>query len=470
MPELDLLDHCYPASFVSNNDKISTRLRVLSNDTLLDSVHRFCVSVSRGQRTKAGLIKLIMDDFGRQTKELLRLSTEDLYKLIISPPPHCPRLQLPLVCQFVHNRYGTTIASHLLCPPTRWDPPESTADDVTVSSVNWLQVPVNHLKSRLSNVGLGMIKTCCDLYLAPESPPKTKTGRYGVVAEHFRSRSISLFGLSDIEFLTSYLALFPYSLPIPEVSRQRLVEDILKGEFGREISEQLLLPLSSERKNERMRQTRRENHMSSVETAHETRDAYIHSWPQQISKDVVFNCISAYYEATQLKIPPTCCVCSRQQLNVEMHQVSLSTDDRLPDYLSILSVEDNPFFSKDEFQFMDSRLNGLMLDPNGIEANTAAGGTKLHVCHPCHTYLPRSSMPRFALANELYRGRLPEAFCDLTWIEERVCAIYSNTAVVTRLYQSSDPSLLRFQLLSSLFSWLSPKHSFTCQHELILSS
>ena len=62
-------------------------------------------------------------------------------------------------------------------------------------------------------------------------------------------------------------------------------------------------------------------------------------------------------------------------------------DDQLPDYLSILSIEDNPFFSEDEFQFTDSRLSGLMLDPNGIEADTAAGGTKLCVCHPCHAYL-----------------------------------------------------------------------------------
>ena len=45
-------------------------------------------------------------------------------------------------------------------------------------------------------------------------------------------------------------------------------------------------------------------------------------------------------------------------------------------------------------------------------------------------------MPRYVLANKLYRGRLPEEFRDLTWIGERVCAKYSNTAIVTRLYQS----------------------------------
>lgn len=67
-------------------------------------------------------------------------------------------------------------------------------------------------------------------------------------------------------------------------------------------------------------------------------------------------------------------------------------------------------------------------------------------------------MPRFALANKLYRGRLPEEFSDLIWIEERVCAIYSNTAVVTRLYQSSDPSQ------PAVF------HGNTCAHEMNLSS
>jgi len=72
--------------------------------------------------------------------------------------------------------------------------------------------------------------------------------------------------------------------------------------------------------------------------------------------------------------------------------------------------------------------------------------------------LPRSVMPRYALANKLYRGCLPEEFQDLTWIEERVCAKYSNTAVVTRIYQSSDPSQ------PAVF------HGNTCAHEMNVSS
>jgi hypothetical protein len=35
---------------------------------------------------------------------------------------------------------------------------------------------------------------------------------------------------------------------------------------------------------------------------------------------------------------------------------------------------------------------------------------------------------------------LPDEFCDLTWVEGMVCAKYRNTAHVTHIYGSSDPS------------------------------
>ena len=99
-------------SFASNSGERSTRLRDLLNNTL-NSIHEFCASVLSAQRTKVGLAKLIMDDFQRQTNELVRLSIEDRYELV-SPPARCPRLQLLLPCQFVHDRCDVTIAFHLL--------------------------------------------------------------------------------------------------------------------------------------------------------------------------------------------------------------------------------------------------------------------------------------------------------------------------------------------------------------------
>ncbi|KIO26175.1 hypothetical protein M407DRAFT_24508 [Tulasnella calospora MUT 4182] len=59
-------------------------------------------------------------------------------------------------------------------------------------------------------------------------------------------------------------------------------------------------------------------------------------------------------------------------------------------------------------------------------------------------------MPLFALANNLFRGSLPDRFQDLTWVEEMVCSTYRMTAHVTRLYQSSNPG----DLLGS-FRWFS---------------
>ena len=73
-----------------------------------------------------------------------------------------------------------------------------------------------------------------------------------------------------------------------------------------------------------------------------------------------------------------------------MHRVTLNANGELPDYLSILNVEENPLFSKDEFQFTDVRLNGLMLDSTGVQINRTAGDTTVCVCDYCDAYLTDS--------------------------------------------------------------------------------
>ncbi|KAF8228866.1 hypothetical protein L208DRAFT_1072063, partial [Tricholoma matsutake] len=78
----------------------------------------------------------------------------------------------------------------------------------------------------------------------------------------------------------------------------------------------------------------------------------------------------------------------------------------------------------------------------------------LHLCKDCCTQLQKNKMPCFALANNLFRGELPEQFQDLTWVEEMTCAVYRYTAHVSCLYQSSDPSQPR------VF------HGNTCAHDM----
>ncbi|KAF8521354.1 hypothetical protein JB92DRAFT_3278850 [Gautieria morchelliformis] len=82
------------------------------------------------------------------------------------------------------------------------------------------------------------------------------------------------------------------------------------------------------------------------------------------------------------------------------------------------------------------------------------GSTKVFLCLDCQSSLTHEKLPRFALKNDLYRGRLPEEFADLSWVEEMVCSIYRNTAHVTHLYNSSDPCQPR------VF------HSNTCAHDM----
>ncbi|EJD49281.1 hypothetical protein AURDEDRAFT_45528, partial [Auricularia subglabra TFB-10046 SS5] len=61
------------------------------------------------------------------------------------------------------------------------------------------------------------------------------------------------------------------------------------------------------------------------------------------------------------------------------------------------------------------------------------------LCNECHRSLRNGTVPKFALANGLYRGELPEYFSDLTWVEEQVCALYVGSTNVSRLFGSSDP-------------------------------
>ncbi|KAG1837637.1 hypothetical protein DFJ58DRAFT_718849 [Suillus subalutaceus] len=58
----------------------------------------------------------------------------------------------------------------------------------------------------------------------------------------------------------------------------------------------------------------------------------------------------------------------------------------------------------------------------------------MFVCPSCQTLLAQDKLPAFALANCLYCGALPERFQDLTWLEEKVYAIYSITAHITCLF------------------------------------
>ena len=98
-------------------------------------------------------------------------------------------------------------------------------------------------------------------------------------------------------------------------------------------------------------------------------------------------------------------------------------------------------------------LDGTVLERHSLKI-CGSGDVVFNVCVECFTTLQRNRLPRLSLANFLYRGKLPDEFRDLTWVEEMVCAKYWNSAHVTHLYGSSDPSQPK------LF------HGNTCAHKM----
>lgn len=196
------------------------------------------------------------------------------------------------------------------------------------------------------------------------------------------------------------------------------METPLRTEFSDAISETLTSFPNLEVKRAKSKQNRWGMHDAPVLDACERQEEYIQSWPQVIPKDIVYGCPNAYHEGAQCSMPPICSACSRRQHAIEMHEVVLNSKEEIPEPPSNLRNEDKSLFSDEEFQFADP------WDSDGLHVNEER--IPFRVCHPCYGYLPRSLMPRCALANKLYRDRLPEKFQDLTWIEEQVCVKFSR--------------------------------------------
>ena len=164
-------------------------------------------------------------------------------------------------------------------------------------------------------------------------------------------------------------------------------------------------------------------------------------------------------------MPLICAVCSQQLLDVRSFIVTLNSS--LLQRLQCLSAND--FFIRckcvaqyksSAFQYNCSFIDDLMLDRIGL-ADVNSNSVKINLCNDCYATLSNiktTKIPRFALANNLYRGDLPDYFSDLTWVEEKVCAKYCITAHVTRLFHSNDPSQPR------VF------HGNTCTHDMNIVS
>ena len=125
-----------------------------------------------------------------------------------------------------------------------------------------------------------------------------------------------------------------------------------------------------------------------------------------VPQEQIFECLNAYRDGTIWKTPAVCAVCSQYSEKTETLTIDEHTD--CPKYLEALRIEDEFIIRKcivacnsAEFQFQNSKLDGLMIDRHGVEYITATKAV-VTICSECKMSLAKSKIPRFSLANRLY--------------------------------------------------------------------
>ncbi|KAJ3516563.1 hypothetical protein NMY22_g14178 [Coprinellus aureogranulatus] len=293
-----------------------------------------------------------------------------------------------------------------------------------------------------------------DALEAPSSRPKAATAIVQMLSRRCRTLE-SLASQSLAEIHCSYYA--DSTSSVIAVTVLNCIRDILAFEFGSNvISAATTRVLSRKEKGAaRMRRSRREKKAEYSKEILKDLHGNHSDWPQLVPRDTILQCLSDYRRFSQWKDAPVCAVCSQMREDSHLVEFPSHSDDTPALDLSQLRLSNSHLerHSQAEFVFGNPHVDGLMLDRRGFTHLTADVVT-MNMCRKCYASLKRDCMPQLALANGLFRGRLPPQFSDLTWIEEMVCAIYRNTAHVTRLFRSSSsnqPTVL---------------HGNTCAHEM----
>jgi len=157
----------------------------------------------------------------------------------------------------------------------------------------------------------------------------------------------------------------------------------------------------------------------------------VSQWPSPVPREVELDCLNEYMDGSKWCESPICAICSCYARDV----VSVPISTNLTPYnLELLRVSDEFIIRKCVlqgmslcFMFGNAKIDGLMLAKDGLIFNTSVA-EELQVCPSCMSSLTKHKIPRFALANNLFRGMLPVQFNDLTWVEEKsLCDLFSHS-------------------------------------------
>jgi hypothetical protein len=349
---------------------------------------------------------------------------------------------------FFSNSLTETVTRHLMIPPCVFF-------DISNPLENELIIPAGaseyYNKKTLINV-LKKLHPSRQLPKAPSSYSFRDLSDYMIRSICERIRNLSH---PSVDILTYIRCFNPHYIADNCQTEKDLIILFLQQEYGADLLLKLLGDIN-QRKN-KQRQQRQVKHL--VDTFQANRDFWTSievNWPIAPALQTNLRCMQNYFHGSQWSYSAVCAVCSRKKNSSDFVTTTVNPNSKESkvtlENFEILRCHDSRIQA--EFEFISNPdLNGLMLDQQGINLDRS-----INVCDGCLSKLQQMELPKFALKNELYRGRVPKEFSDLTWIEEMVCCVYRTTAHVIRLFNSNSDK--------------QPKvfHGNVCAHEMNIVS
>ena len=405
-------------------------------------------------RLKESVIDCLLDDFLKFRSQFLSYNLGDIDRY---PATNNRNVRLLILADIFELRYGATVAAAFRYA-LRSESVQSHQCNLPElpSSLTWIssekQLLVN-LMSKFSKAELLSVLRKIPSRVRPPYKRTIKSCSFAIT-DLIIAQALFLLQLSSSDFILEFASLLPSSITLPYVENRELqIIEILKLEFGETVVREI--GMQPHCKNQSRKEKRYATRIEKIKNDRIYSQSLVENWPQKIDEKVIFQSLVDFCKGSIWEHPKICSVCGLERHGVE--NIEISHIGELPLFLDILHVSEPAIIRESDFVYENERLNGLILDKDGFEQSTADSDL-LQICHKCYRSLKLKRMPKFALANGLYRGRLPDCLQDLTWVEEMVCAKYRNTAHVTRLYQSDDPANPR------LF------HGNTCAHEMNIVS
>ena len=151
-------------------------------------------------------------------------------------------------------------------------------------------------------------------------------------------------------------------------------------------------------------------------------------WPQQAETMLKDNIKLLFEEEIKARtnIQHTCACCSMHYTCQTFSCVPISDLD-----LGVLETPEDWEHVWNDRQ-CDGALASLLLDKSGVFVN-ANESCELTLCNNCHCALQKPHMPKFALANYLSPGTIPDILRDLTPVEESMVTLCCGRCIMVQL-------------------------------------